>query len=319
MTRLIGPEEVRRLISFEDLIEPVSRAFQDSSRGRAQNGVLTMFPGDTQEAGDVLVKTGVIQGHKLYVVKAAPWFALNAKTGKPQGGFLVACDAETGRTLAVIDDQHYLSDIRTAAAGALAARVLAPAEIDRAAVLGSGVQAYWQARALRREREFCTLTIWARNSAKAETLRQRLTPHLKGVTITVSEDLERTIREADVLVTATQAREPLVRGAWLRPGQHVTAVGADDSTKCELDAKVLHRARVFVDEVDANLKAGDIHRVISSEEFTREHIAGELGEVLAGSARGRTSHAEITVAKLVGIGAQDVVAAEATLEKLGIF
>lgn len=137
------------------------------------------------------------------------------------------------------------------------------------------------------------------------------------MTVEVSEDLEQTVREAEVIITTTQAREPLVRGEWLCQGQHVTAVGADDASKCELDAAALRRARVFVDEIAANLEAGDVCRALSHGEMTQEHIVGELGEVLAGTLKGRTSAEDITIAKLVGIGAQDVAAAEAVLRKLG--
>jgi ornithine cyclodeaminase/alanine dehydrogenase-like protein (mu-crystallin family) len=124
------------------------------------------------------------------------------------------------------------------------------------------------------------------------------------------------VRGADVLITATQAREPLVRGEWLRPGVHITAVGADDATKCELDAAALRRAKVFVDMRDTAAANGDVHRAIRAGRYSIDELAGELGEVISGATAGRTSDDDITIAKLVGIGAQDLVAAEVTLAKL---
>ena len=166
------------------------------------------------------------------------------------------------------------------------------------------------------ERPFTTLVIWARDAQKAQRLETRLAGKLPQVEIRCSPDLERTVRSADVLITATLAREPLVHGAWLREGLHITAVGADDPTKCELDATALRRSRVFVDTRETAAANGDVHRAIGAGRYSVGELAGELGEVLSGQTPGRTSDADITIAKLVGIGAQDLVAAEVTLAKL---
>jgi ornithine cyclodeaminase/alanine dehydrogenase-like protein (mu-crystallin family) len=316
--RIVGAEEIRASVGFEDLIEPVSRAFAESSAGLGDNGLVVMFPAESPELGDVYVKTGSLRGHGVYIVKVSPWFRSNVERGQPQGGFVGVFDSNTGRTIALLNEEHYLSDIRTAAAGALAARLLAPSTVDTAAVLGAGVQAYWQPLALYRERPYATLMIWARSLEKAEQLKTRLSAELPDVDIRCSSDLERTVRSADVLVTATLAREPLVRASWLHPGMHITAVGADDATKTELEPAALRRSRVFVDARAAAAANGDIHRAICSGQYALEELSGELGEVVSGETAGRTSENDITIAKFVGIGAQDLVAAEVTLAKLAI-
>lgn len=314
--RIVDAATIRASITFEELIEPVSRAFEESSAGLADNGLLVMFPAERRDLGDVYVKTGTLHGHDVYVVKVSPWFRANVDLGAPQGGFVGVFDSRTGRTLALLDDQHYLSDIRTAAAGAVAARTLARSTVTTAAVLGAGVQAYLQSLALYRERPFETLAIWARDVHKAEQLRARLSGALTGVEIRCSADIQDTVRCADVLITATQAREPLVAGEWLHGGMHVTAVGADDPTKCELDARALARSRVFVDSRETAEANGDVHRAIRAGRYSIEEVAGELGEVVSGQIAGRATDDDITIAKLVGIGAQDLVAAEVTLAKL---
>lgn len=316
--RIVNAAEIRACVGLEDMIEPVSAAFQETSAGRADNGLTVMFPLERRDRGDVYVKTGTLQGHAVYIVKVSPWFAINAERGEAQGGFIGVFDSQTGHTIALLNEEHYLSDVRTAAAGALAARVLAPPAVRTASVLGAGVQAYWQTVALYRERRFETLLIWARTRDKGLALRDRLADALRGVAIRVEEHLEQVVRQADVLICATPAREPLVHGAWLHPGQHITAVGADDATKCELDASVLNAARVFVDSLSTTAANGDVHRAINRGQYAITDVAGELGDVLSGKKPGRTSEAEITVAKLVGLGAQDLVAAETTLAKFGI-
>lgn len=316
--RIVSAEELRACIGFEDLIEPVAEAFRASSAGRADNGLLVLFPIRPTELGDVYVKTGTLQGHAVYVVKVSPWFAANVQHGVAQGGFLAVFDSRTGHTLAILNEEHYLSDIRTAAAGAVAARALAPDTVRSASVLGAGVQAHWQCLALHRERPFERLRIWARDATKAAALGNRLTAKLPGVAIEVERDLEQAVRQADVLICATVARDALVRGEWLRAGQHITAVGADDPTKCELDVSALRRARVFVDSLDTAATNGDVYRAMQTGAYTRGDLAGEIGEVLANVKPGRTSQADITICKLVGIGAQDLVAAEASLAKLDL-
>lgn len=314
---IIGADTLRQAIFFEDLIEPVAQAFQEFSAGLAQSDALSLFPAARPELGDVLVKTGSIAGHPVYVVKVSPWFAANVERGHPQGGFVAVFDAGTGHTRAILNEEHYLSDIRTAAAGALAARVLAPATVAVAGVLGAGVQAYWQALALYHERPYRTLLIWARNPQQAAGLQARLQARLGGVAIRVSPSAEEVVRACDVLLTTTLAREPIVQGQWLRPGQHITAIGADDATKSELDAECLRRAdRLIVDSLEAARQQGEVHRYLTQGAITAAQVHGELGQVLAGTLAGRRSAQEITIAKFVGLGVQDLVAAELALEKV---
>ena len=318
LPRVVSADELRACIGFEDLIEPVAEAFRASSAGDGDNGLIVMFPLQPKDLGDVYVKTGTLRGHSVYVVKVSPWFAANVQNNVAQGGFLAVFDSRTGHTLAILNEEHYLSDIRTAATGAIAARTLAPASIRSASVLGSGVQAYWQSLALYRERPFEELRIWARDAAKAMTLRTRLTAKLPGVDIVLEPNLEQAVRKADVLICATLARQPLVQGEWLHEGQHITAVGADDPMKCELSVTALRRARVFVDSIETTLVNGDVHRAIQHGDYTRGEVAGEIGDVLVGRKPGRLSSADITIGKFVGIGAQDLVAAETALAKLSI-
>ena len=311
-----GAQAIRSAVSFEDLVDPVAAAFKDASAGKIQSGLITMFPAGSAEQGDVYVKTGAAAGGKVHIVKISPWFAINVQRNEPQGGFVAVMDSTTGHTIGLLDDQHYLSDVRTAAAGAVAARLLAPKRVRVATVLGAGVQALLQPLALHRERPFDRLLVWARNLDKASGLVSELRRRLPSVDVTIERNIERAVRLADVLMTTTSSRSPLVRGDWIRSGTHITAVGADDATKCELDSETLRRGKVFVDSRDAARLYGDVHRAIAIGGYELSELSGEIGEALLGSIAGRSNEREITIAKFVGIGAQDLVAAEIAMQRL---
>lgn len=316
LPRFVTADELRAAISFEDLIEPVADAFRQSSLGEAQNGFILMVPSGDASDGDAFVKTGVLKRHEVYIVKVAPWFAANVQNGQSQGGFVAVFDSHTGHTRAILADEHYLSDIRTAAAGALAARLFAADHVRTVAVLGTGVQAYLQTLAVHHERPFERLLIWGRDANKALLLAKRIRDRLPNLKCEVVADVETAVRNADVLITATLAREPLVHGEWLVPGQLVIAVGADDPSKCELDAEALLCARVIVDARETAAENGDVYHAIQAGHSLDQLIDAEIGEVLMGSVLGRRSPADIVIMKLVGIGAQDVVAAEQAIGKL---
>ena len=311
--KIIGADELRAKVRFEDLIAPMEEAFALASRGDAASDSIVIYPQKDRESCDVVVKTGTVAGQSTYIVKVAPWFPVHAANGKPQGGFIAVFDSATGRNLALLDEQHYLTDIRTCAAGAVAARHLAPEAVHTATVIGTGVQAYWQALALHHERRFARMVILGRSEAKATALGDRLKDRLPDVLIEIGTSTETAVRKADVIITATASRKPFIRADWLRPGQHITAVGSDDPTKCELHAGVLNAARVFVDQRDTNLRNGDIHRAIMSGDYEGDLLAGEIGDIILGRVDGRIDKGDITVAKLVGLGAQDLFAAEVAL------
>jgi ornithine cyclodeaminase len=309
---LYGAASLRRTVGFAALIEPLRVAFGEYSHGRAQQVMATLWPADRPEDGDVLIKAGCIAGHDIFVVKTAPWFRSNEVAGRPQGGLVTAFDARTGHPVAIFADEHYLSDIRTAATGALVADLLAPAAATTAGVLGTGTQAYWQARALAHVRPLRHLRIWGRNRDRAVALAGRLAVSLPGVHISAVATAEMCVRDSDVVITATAATSPLVAAGWLHPGQHVTAVGADDPGKCELEPGVFGRADlVVVDSRSAATGNGSTGRALSAGVLTAGALT-EIGELSELGASLRDPSA-ITVACLVGIGVQDVVAAETAL------
>jgi ornithine cyclodeaminase/alanine dehydrogenase-like protein (mu-crystallin family) len=307
-----GAAALRPAVGFPALIEPLRAAFGEYSHGRAQQVMAALWPASRPEDGDVLIKAGCITGHDIFVVKVAPWFRSNDVAGRPQGGMVTAFDARTGHPVAIFADEHYLSDIRTAATGALVADLLAPAAVTTAGVLGTGTQAYWQARALAHVRPPRRLLIWGRHQGRASALAERLAGSLPGVHISAVATAEHAVRDSDVVITATAATSPLVTAGWLHPGQHVTAVGADDPGKCELEPGVFGRADlVVVDSRAAAAGNGSTGRALSAGALAASALTeiGELGTY-------QRDPGAITIACLVGIGVQDLVAAETALALL---
>jgi len=306
---IYGAEELRQAVHFTDLIEPLRVAFCEFSNGRAQQVMSALWPCRRPEDGNVLIKAGCIADHEIYVVKAAPWFKSNQIAGRPQGGMITAFDASTGYPVAIFTDEHYLSDIRTAATGALTADTLAPPGVTTAGVLGTGVQAYWQARALAHVRPLQRLLIWGRHHGRATDLAQRLAAELPAVQTETAATAEYAVRESEVIITATAATEPLVTAAWLHPGQHITSVGADDPSKCELEPQALEQADlIVVDSRAAATSNGSTRRALQAGALAESDLT-EIGQI---GTYQRAPHA-ITIACLVGIGVQDLVAVETAL------
>lgn len=315
--RLITADDLRTAVRFEDLVEPVADAFVAFSRGHATSELIVMFPAPQRSDGDVYVKTGTITGSSTYAVKVSPWFAANAAQDKRQGGFVAVFDAETGYTKAIIDDEHLLSDLRTAAAGVLAARHLAPVHVNTALMIGTGTQGFWQPQALAHERHFERLLIWGRSAQRADDLVHRLRGALPDVELTPVSDLRDAVEAADVILMGTSAREPLLMGEWLRGGQHVTSVGSDDHTKAELDAESLRRAdRLIVDSIAGATRNGSVYRHLAAGTIDEDAITGELGNVIDAGLPGRTSEDELTVVSLMGLGVQDLAAASAAVSAI---
>lgn len=252
--------------------------------------------------GELDVKTAYVQGLPSFAVKLSPGFFDNPARGLPStSGLMVVLSAETGQVRAVLLDNGYLTDLRTAAAGGVAARLLARADASRVAILGAGLQARMQLRALALVRPVRHVAIWARDEAKAQAMAQEMKAEL-GLPVVVT-DAETAVTQADIIVTTTPARAPILQADWLRPGQHITAMGSDQHGKRELDPACLKRSLYVPDRLSQTRLMGEAQGVDLPE------TTPELGAILAGHAPGRAGPEQITIADLTGTGVQDTVIA----------
>jgi ornithine cyclodeaminase/alanine dehydrogenase-like protein (mu-crystallin family) len=237
--------------------------------------------------------------------------------GDPHGthvGAVMLFDAEHGLPRALLDGAS-LTAVRTAATTALATEALARPDVKTLSILGAGEEARFHLRALSEVRRFERVRVWARRPQQAEALLARSDLGSR-VQLGVAHSAEEAVREADVLCTVTSAAEPIVDGGWLTAGVHVNLVGSAIPTTAEADVETVRRSRFFVDYREAALaQAGELRRAIDQGVVAADHIAGELGDVLAGRIAGRRNAQDITLYKSLGITTQDLAAAQCALRE----
>lgn len=266
-----------------------------------------------QREGEAHVKPAYLHDSDIFVVKVATGF-YDQPAGQPTGsGAVLVFSAIDGSALGLLADNGYLTDLRTGAAGALAADLLAPADVGTVAVIGTGSQARYQLEALSEVRSWQAAVVWGRDREGAERYAVDMAPY----TVRVADTAEAAVREADVVVTTTRSGAPLLEADWLKPAATVIAVGSDSPQKQELDPQILGRAgKVVADDWSQCLRMGEIHHAIKSGDLELSRIHAELGKIVTGERSGREGD-ELIVCDLTGVGALDAAIAEVAWGLLG--
>lgn len=307
---ILTERELRNCVVLDrEAVDIVEGAFAALARGGVvMPPILSMAIADKH--GEVDVKTAYVPGLPAFAIKISPGFFDNPRLGLPSlNGLMVVLDAATGVVKAVLLDNGYLTDVRTAAAGAVAARHLAPQRIETAGVIGAGVQAELQMEALALVRPFERLLVWSRDAGKAEAYAARMSSRL-GRPAAVADSPETLVRESQVVVTTTPSRTPLIRAEWLHPGLHITAIGSDAPEKNELDPTIIAVADRFVcDRLSQSRTVGELRAAVAAGTATKDQEFDELGAICAGRQPGRRAADEITVCDLTGTGIQDTAIA----------
>lgn len=293
----------------EEAMLAVEGSFIQLAQGRATVPPIMIVP-VPEHKGEVDVKSAYVHGLDSFAVKIASGFYDNRRRGLPSGsGLMVVVSAETGFPSAILLDNGYLTDLRTALAGAIAGKYLAPRSVGIVGIIGAGVQGRFQARALRLVRDFSRILVFDKDADTVERYALEMNKEF-GLDVSVATDPAQVVRESDVVVTATPSPEPVVSAEWLHPGVHVTAMGADSETKQELDPEVFRRAdRVFCDSKSQCLRLGELHHARYAGVIPETDDIAELGEVAVGARPGRAREDEITVCDLTGVGVQDTAIA----------
>lgn len=307
--------EIEASIDLPAMVGALKAAYRAASAGQVNLppvGHIT-FP---EQSADCHIKYGHQQGDANFVIKVATGFPPNAVNGLPTGnGLVLVLSAETGEVRAVLHDEMLLTDVRTGLGGAIASQALARQDAQRFLLLGTGPQAKWQIEAHRALMPQLThYAVWGRNRDRAE---QAIAGIPSAGNVELAVDLENAVRNADVIVTATGSTKPLIHTDWVKEGTHITAVGADAPGKQELDLDLVARAdRLVVDSISQCVDHGEVSHAADAQRITQSDLI-ELGAVLDDSTLGRIGAAQVTIADLTGIAAQDIAIANAVLIALG--
>lgn len=313
--RVLTEPDLRAVIDLTpEVVDCVADAFRALATGRVIMPPILSMP-IAEHNGEVDVKTAYVPGLDGFAIKVSPGFFDNPKLGLPStSGLMMVFSTHTGQLQALLLDNGYLTDLRTAAAGAVAARALAREDAASACIIGAGLQARMQLRALTLVRPIKRAVVWARNSDKAQAMAAEMSVQL-GFPVTAATDPEAAVAAADIIVTTTPATTPVLQADWLRPGQHVTAMGSDQHGKNEIDPAVFARARYVPDRLSQTRELGELRVALQAGTVAAGTEFTELGAVLAGDAPGRDSADEITFADLTGTGVQDTAIATLALQR----
>ncbi len=307
---ILTEAELRRIVKLDaDAVACVENAFRALATQKvAMPPILRLdIP---EHRGEVDVKTAYVPGIDGFAIKISPGFFDNPKLGLPStNGLMVLLSATTGLTEALLLDNGYLTDVRTAAAGAVAAKYLARADASSVAIFGAGMQAKMQLEALLLVRPIRQARIWARDPARADRVAGELRDRL-GIEVRAEPDAAKATAGADVIVTTTPATEPLIQAGFVSSGQHITAMGSDAEQKNEIAPALIRMADLYVaDSAAQTRRLGELHHAIDAGLVAADAEMAELGQIVAGMRPGRRTASDITLADLTGTGVQDTAIA----------
>lgn len=306
---ILTEADLRKVVRLDfDAIDVVEKAFTALTSDKVvMPPILSMAIPEAN--GEVDVKTAYIPGFEGFAIKVSPGFFDNPKIGLPSlNGLMILFSAKTGLVEALLLDNGYLTDVRTAAAGAVAAKHLAPVTVGTAGVMGTGAQARLQLQAAYLVRPFRKALVWGRDAGKAEACARDLSAML-GVPVQAERDPARLVAESQLVITTTPSEEPVLKTGWLHPGLHITAMGSDQAGKNEVEAAALASCDLYVaDRVSQCEKLGELRSAIAAGFWTRG-TPPELGEIVVRAKTGRTSDSQVTICDLTGTGAQDTAIA----------
>jgi ornithine cyclodeaminase len=309
---ILNESEIRELVDAEIARGAISNAFRALHRGDATLASVISLPFARPE-GVAHIKAGHLHHEAVWTVKVSSDFDPGDGGPTRHGGLMMVISATDGTLVGVLGDNGYLTELRTGAAGAISADLLARNDATTAAIVGAGSQARYQLEALLQVRSIEAVRVASRSPERARAFVDEIAK--LGISARLCDSVEEAVRGADIVITTTPSTVPIVNAEWLDVGTHVTAVGSDEPSKQELFPDVLARAGVVaVDDRRQAASFGELHHAIEAGTRTEDDVV-TLGELLDGVAPGRVGDEEITVADLTGVGVQDAAIAALVLRE----
>jgi ornithine cyclodeaminase len=312
--------EIFNRTEIEDALQKVdvTKAIEEGFVAYSQGKVVVPPVGELvfeDPPGDVHIKYGYIKDDDFFVIKVASGFYNNVTLGLPAAdGLMLVFSQKTAQLECVLLDECYLTNVRTAAAGAVVAKYLAPSRVKRIGVFGAGVQGRMQVEALLPIVECRDVVVWGTGEEELDAYREVMEGRGLAVETTlIGDEIAAT---CNLIVTATPSRTPLLRAEQIRQGTHITAMGSDTREKNELDPGILAKADLLVaDSIEQSRVRGEIYHALEAG-VVRDGDVVELGDVIVDPAHRRNDDSQITVADLTGVAVQDIQISKAVYEIL---
>ena len=315
MAQVFKLDEILKALKDIDVVDVIAQGFKALSEEKVVIPPIgeMLFP---DVDGELHIKYGAIKGDEDFVVKMATGFFQNPSIGlSPFSGCMMVFSQKTGHISSVLLEEGELTNHRTAAAGAVAAKCLAPKNVSMIGIVGTGVQSRLQALYLQKMTDCRNLVIWGRNKDKAELAAVDM--QKMGYEANVIENLNDLCKVSQIIVTTTPATSPLLKREMITPGTHITAMGSDTSDKCELSPDILDLADIVAaDSIEQATQRGEISQALKAGKCNKDKLV-ELGSIIIDPSKGRTNDQQITIADLSGVAIQDIMIAKAVTDKLG--
>lgn len=309
MTLVFYVDQIKEIVHTLDISEQLEQGFIAYS----QNRVVVPPVGELvfqDPPGDTHIKYGYIKEDEYFVIKVASGFYENHKLDLPSSsGVMLLFSQRSGMLASVLIDEGYLTNVRTAIAGQIVAKYMAPKEICGIGVYGTGIQGRLQVEYLKSVSDCRKIVVWGRGKKNLDSYQSEM--QAKGYTVETTTESEVVTRQCNLIITATPSCSPLIEADQLLPGTHITAMGSDTPEKQELESEILKRADIIVaDSIEQCFVRGEIHKALGAGMIEQGRVV-ELGNVILNPSLGRTSEKQLTVADLTGVAVQDIQIAKA--------
>lgn len=323
---VLSAADIEKVFTITDALEAVEEAYRQKAHGEGKAWPM-VYEAFEPGVADMDIRSGELAASGLFGLKLTAWFSENPAQGLPEiYGTTLICSNQNGAPLALLNAAA-ITGLRTGAAGALGAKWLARADASNLLVAGVGHQSIYQVAAtLAACPNITHVEAWDPRSAEApvtrvEHMRESVNALLAAAGIERSYELvavadgATAAGKADVIITITPATEPIIKRSWVRPGTHISCVGADMEGKQEIESELAAAARLYVDDRAQSVASGELEVAVKDGAVTADDIVAELGEVIAGLAQGRTSDDQITVFDTSGIAVQDLASSKVAYER----